>query len=55
MVVTNGGTADKLFQKYQRESYKGAVLALPSTSPANAAFSLERLVKIWGEGLKKYL
>lgn len=55
VVVTNGGTADRLFQKYQRESYKGAVLALPSTSPANAAFSLERLVKIWGEGLKKYL
>lgn len=55
VVVTNGGTADRLFQKYQRKNYKGAVLTLPSTSPANAAFSLEKLVEIWGQGLREYL
>lgn len=55
VVVTNGGTADRLFQRYQRKNYKGAVLTLPSTSPANAAFSLEKLVEIWGKGLREYL
>lgn len=55
VVVTNGGTADRLFQKYQRKNYEGAVLTLPSTSPANAAFSLEKLVEIWGQGLREYL
>ncbi|MDE6434427.1 MAG: DNA-deoxyinosine glycosylase [Lachnospiraceae bacterium] len=55
VVVTNGRTADRMFQKYQSNSYKGVVLTMPSTSPANAAFSLERLVEIWRAGLKEYL
>lgn len=55
LIVTNGRTASKLFQKYQSGEYEGNVVELPSTSPANAAFSLERLVEIWGENLKAYL
>ena len=38
-------------QAYQPEAYGHLVVELPSTSPANAAFSLEKLVQIWGEHL----
>ena len=46
-VYTNGGKAHQLYQKYifpvnGREAY-----LLPSTSPANAGYSLERLVEAW--------
>ncbi len=43
-IFTNGNTAYTLFKRYNPdlEAYK-----LPSTSPANAAFSLERLIKEW--------
>ena len=46
-IYTNGGKANQLYQKYifpvtGREAY-----LLPSTSPANAGYSLERLVEAW--------
>lgn len=46
-IYTNGGKAHQLYQKYiypvtGREAY-----LLPSTSPANAAYSLDRLVDAW--------
>lgn len=43
-IFTNGNTAYTLFKRYNPDldAYK-----LPSTSPANAAFSLERLIKEW--------
>ncbi len=43
-IFVNGNTAYKLFLKYNPD--KSAV-KLPSTSPANAAFSLERLIEHW--------
>ena len=43
-IFTNGNTAYKLFLKYNNG--KNAV-KLPSTSPANAAFTLERLIESW--------
>ncbi|MCM1180452.1 MAG: DNA-deoxyinosine glycosylase [Clostridium sp.] len=55
VIVTNGATAGRLFQKYQSHDYQGTVLNMPSTSPANAAFSLEKLIEIWSAGLKEYL
>lgn len=51
-IYANGATAAKLYQRYQQESTGIDIITLPSTSPANAAFSLEKLVKIWGEALK---
>ena len=42
-VFTNGKAADRLYRKYHGEN----ACCLPSTSPANAAWSLERLVSAW--------
>lgn len=41
-VYANGRTAHKLY-----EQYVGSAVYLPSTSPANASYSLERLVGAW--------
>ena len=46
-IFTNGGTADRLYKKYCLESVKIPSIKLPSTSPANAAYSLERLKDEW--------
>lgn len=53
LIILNGGTASRLFQKYQQASYTGRVITLPSTSPANAAFSLERLIELWGREIRE--
>ena len=52
-VFTNGKTADRLYQKYQQAKNDRASVCLPSTSPANAAFSLEKLIEIWADAIKK--
>lgn len=46
-VYANGKTAEKLYNKYLLKKTGKEITALPSTSPANAAFSKERLVKAW--------
>lgn len=46
-ILVNGRTAAKYFKAYQPASYQRMLMELPSTSPANAAFSLEKLVRIW--------
>lgn len=46
-IYANGATAAKLFRKYQEQAVKRDIVCLPSTSPANAAYSLERLVECW--------
>lgn len=46
-VFTNGGTAHALYLKHCMTNTNIADVPLPSTSPANAAFSLERLVAVW--------
>ncbi|MCI9073279.1 MAG: DNA-deoxyinosine glycosylase [Lachnospiraceae bacterium] len=51
-ILVNGRTAAKYFKACQPEAYWQLVVELPSTSPANAAFSLEKLVRIWGEHLQ---
>ena len=49
-VYTNGKAADKLYRKYhEREA-----VCLPSTSPANAAWSLEKLLAAWSVILEKH-
>lgn len=52
-VYVNGQTAGKLYRKYQekplREAYGDCAKAvvLPSTSPANAAWTMDRLMEAW--------
>lgn len=52
-IYANGGTAKKLFEKFQQKSCGRTVVGLPSTSPANAAFSLQRLMEAWSCILEK--
>lgn len=47
MVCTNGQMAHKLYQKYLAKEIDLPETVLPSTSPANAAWSLERLTEAW--------
>lgn len=54
-VFCNGGTAGRLYRRYLRESVGLDAVVLPSTSPANASWSLERLVGRWSEELSGYL
>lgn len=51
-IFVNGLAAEKLYKKYCAEL--PAAVRLPSTSPANAAFSLERLIEEW-RILKEFL
>lgn len=46
-IFVNGGTAYKLFEKYQKPVIHRDAIKLPSSSPANAAWSLERLYEEW--------
>lgn len=46
-IYANGNTAKKLYEKFQKKSCGREIIGLPSTSPANAAFSVERLMKSW--------
>ena len=46
-IFCNGATSHKLYQKYIYPQNGIAAQKLPSTSPANAAWSLERLAEAW--------
>ena len=46
-IYCNGGTSYKYYRKYQEKTTGLPAIALPSTSPANAAWSLERLKQEW--------
>ncbi len=50
-ICTNGGTAGRLYQKYDLPVTGMPNVALPSTSPANAAWSLERLIEAWRDAI----
>ncbi len=46
-VFANGNTAARLYEKYVFPSVKIKAAVLPSTSPANARFTLEMLIESW--------
>ena len=46
-VFTNGKTAHRYYERYARPLTGFADVCLPSTSPANAAWSTERLAEEW--------
>ncbi len=46
-VFCNGALAWKMYEKHCRPATGLAAVKLPSTSPANAAWSLDRLIEAW--------
>ena len=46
-IFVNGKTAEKYYIKYSENNTKMKAICLPSTSPANAAWSVERLTEAW--------
>ncbi len=46
-IYVNGKTAYKYYQKYSEKETGRPAVCLPSTSPANAAWSIERLIHAW--------
>lgn len=53
-IYTNGNTSSGLYDRYLLKLTEKPAVKLPSTSPANAAFSLERLISSWS-CIKNYL
>lgn len=53
-IFTNGNVSAKLYEKYCLPETNKTAGKLPSTSPANAAYSLERLISSWMQ-IKAYL
>ncbi len=51
-IFTNGNTARDLYRRYTLPKLGIDCTGLPSTSPANAAWSLERLTQTWRETLQ---
>lgn len=46
-IFCNGAASFNLYKKYCLPATNREAVKLPSTSPANAAFSLERLASLW--------
>jgi G:T/U-mismatch repair DNA glycosylase len=46
-IYANGATAKRLYEKYQRPVVGREIIGLPSTSPANASYSLAKLMECW--------
>ena len=53
-IFTNGKLAGKLYRRYQAKTCDLPMTELPSTSPANAAYSLDKLIAVW-QDIKVYL
>lgn len=51
-IYANGSKAAVLYQKYQFPLTETEIIPLPSTSPANASWNLERLTEAWSVILK---
>ena len=50
-IIVNGKTAERLYIKYIEPVTGIKAVVMPSTSPANAAWSLDRLIEVWADGL----
>lgn len=53
-IFCNGAASYRLYEKYCRAATGRTAVKLPSTSPANAAASLERLIEAW-QVVKRWL
>ena len=50
-IFLNGKTAEKYYNRYLKKKTDCPAVTLPSTSPANAAWSLERLTDEWKKAI----
>ncbi len=48
-IYVNGGKAYELYRKYVEKETGIPAIKMPSTSPANAAWNLERLCEVWSK------
>ncbi len=46
-IFVNGKTAEKYYNKYIRKIINRDVICLPSTSPANAGWGMDKLIDAW--------
>ncbi len=46
-IYVNGRKAEQLYKKYIQPQIRRDAICLPSTSPANAAWKLDRLIEEW--------
>lgn len=54
-IFANGKTAGQLYRKWLEPVTNREIIELPSTSPANAAFSTEKLMEVWKNRIQEYL
>ncbi len=54
-IFVNGKTAEKYYKKYIEPKSRIKAACLPSTSPANAAWSVDKLVKAWSEAIRSVI
>ncbi len=52
-IILNGKISEKYYKLYMGSEIPIRAVYLPSTSSANASWSLERLIEIWNDGIKK--
>ena len=50
-IIVNGKTADRYYRKFIQNTIGREAACLPSTSPANAAFGIGRLVEEWEKAI----
>lgn len=50
-IFVNGSTAKKYYDRYLLKQTGMEAILLPSTSPANAAWSVERLIAFWKDAI----
>ncbi len=51
-ICANGAKAYDLYMKYCYPTVEREIIKLPSTSPANAAWNVERLTEDWGRNIQ---
>ena len=54
-VFCNGRKSWEMYRKYQEELTGMPAVCLPSTSPANASWSLDRLSDAWGKQIRPWI
>ncbi len=51
-IICNGALAGKLYRQFLMPHTNMEAIILPSTSPANAAWSMEKLIQAWRPAIK---